>query len=45
MQNGQIFNPPRFSQFGGGKEGTAINSRMSRNKMTVDKPGGTRKVV
>lgn len=45
MQNGQIFNPPRFSQFGGGKDGTDINSRMTRNQMTLQKPGGTRKVI
>ncbi len=45
MQNGQIFNPPRFSEFGGGVNGTDINTRMRKNKMTIDKPGGTRKVI
>jgi len=44
-QNGQMFNPPRFSQFGGGKDGTAINSQMYRNKMSLEKPGGTKKVI
>ena len=44
-QNGQIFNPPRFSQIGGGGDGTAINKRMSPNKMKLEKPGGTRKVI
>jgi hypothetical protein len=45
MQNGQIFNPPRFSQFGGGNDGTAINVKMYKNQMALSKPGGTRKVV
>ena len=45
MQNGQVFNPPRFSEFGGGANGTDINTRMRKNKMTIEKPGGTRKVV
>jgi hypothetical protein len=45
MQNGQVFNPPRYSQFGGGKDGTAVGKRMYKNKMTLEKPGGTRKVV
>jgi hypothetical protein len=45
MQHGQMFNPPRFSQFGGGKDGTAINSQMYRNKMSLEKPGGTKKVI
>ena len=45
MQNGQVFNPPRFSQIGGGGDGTAIKSRMTKNKMTLEKPGGTRRVV
>ena len=45
MQNGQIFNPPRFAQFGGGSDGTAINKRAYVNKMKLEKPGGTRKVV
>jgi hypothetical protein len=44
-QNGQVFNPCRFSQFGGGKDGTAIASRMFRNKMSLEKPGGTKKVI
>ena len=44
-QNGQIFNPPRFSQVGGGAEGTAIQKRAYINKMKLEKPGGTRKVV
>jgi len=45
MQNGQVFNPPRFSQFGGGKDGAAINSQMYKNKMSLEKPGGTKKVI
>jgi hypothetical protein len=45
MQHGQMFNPPRFSQFGGGKDGTAINTVAYKNKMTLEKPGGTRKVI
>ena len=45
MQNGQVFNPPRFSQIGGGKDGTAINSQLTRNKMSLAKPGGTKKVI
>ena len=45
FQNGQIFNPPRFSEFGGGKDGTAINTAMYKNKMTLEKPGGTKKVI
>ena len=45
MQHGQMFNPPRFSQFGGGKDGTAINNQMYRNKMSLEKPGGTKKVI
>jgi hypothetical protein len=45
MQNGQMFNPPRYSQFGGGKDGTAIGSTAYKNKMTLEKPGGTRKVI
>jgi hypothetical protein len=45
MQNGQIFNPPRFSQMGGGKDGTGINSQMYKNKMGLEKPGGTKKVI
>ena len=45
MQNGQIFNPPRFSEFGGGKDGTAINSAMYKNKMSLEKPGGTKKII
>jgi hypothetical protein len=45
MQHGVVFNPPRFSQFGGGKDGTAIQSRAYKNKMTLEKPGGTKKVI
>ena len=45
MQFGQMFNPPRFSQFGGGKDGTAINNQMYKNKMSLEKPGGTKKVI
>jgi len=45
MQHGQMFNPPRFSQFGGGKDGAAINSQMYKNKMSLEKPGGTKKVI
>ena len=45
MQHGQIFNPPRFSQFGGGKDGSDIQSRMYKNKMSLEKPGGTKKVI
>jgi hypothetical protein len=45
MQHGQMFNPPRFSQIGGGKDGTAINTVAYKNKMTLEKPGGTRKVI
>ena len=45
MQHGQMFNPPRYSQFGGGKDGTAIGSAAYKNKMTLEKPGGTRKVI
>ena len=45
MQHGQVFNPPRFSEIGGGKDGTAINSRVYKNKMTLEKPGGTKKVI
>jgi len=45
LQNGQVFNPPRFSQFGGGVDGTAINKRVMKNKMSLEKPGGTRKVI
>jgi hypothetical protein len=45
MQNGQMFNPPRFSQFGGGKDGSAINNQMYKNKMSLEKPGGTKKVI
>jgi hypothetical protein len=45
MQNGQIFNPPRYSQFGGGKDGTAIGTSMTKNQMSLQKPGGTRKVI
>ena len=45
MQHGQMFNPPRFSQFGGGKDGTDIQSRMYKNKMSLEKPGGTKKVI
>jgi len=45
MQHGQIFNPPRFSEFGGGKDGTAINTVMYKNKMSLEKPGGTKKVI
>ena len=45
MQHGQMFNPPRFSQFGGGKDGSDIQSRMYKNKMSLEKPGGTKKVI
>ena len=45
MQNGQMFNPPRFSQFGGGKDGSAINNQMYKHKMSLEKPGGTKKVI
>ncbi len=45
MQHGQVFNPPRYSQFGGGKDGTAIGTTAYKNKMTLEKPGGTRKVI
>lgn len=40
--NGQITNPPRFSEIGG------LNSpsdATAKNKMTLSKPGDTKKVI
>ena len=39
QQNGQIINTPRFSQMGGLKNATATGTK---NRMTVEKPGGKR---
>ena len=39
QQNGQIINVPRFSQMGGLKNAAATGTK---NRMTVEKPGGKR---
>lgn len=42
QQNGQIVNTPRFAEFGG------LNSPAKtgpKNKMTLSKPGDTKKVI
>lgn len=41
-ENGQISNPPRFSELGGlDNPGKAT----AKNKMTLSKPGDTKKVI
>lgn len=42
QQNGQIVNTPRFAEFGG-----LTNSAKTgpKNKMTLSKPGDTKKVI
>lgn len=40
--NGQIANPPRFSEFGG--LNTASDAT-AKNKMSLSKPGDTKKVI
>ena len=42
QQNGQIVNTPRYSQMGGLSGSTKTGSR---NKMTLSKPGDTKKVI
>ena len=41
QQNGQITNPPRYEQFGG------LNSsnKVTKNRMTLSKPGDTKRVI
>ena len=41
QQNGQITNTPRFAPFGG----LSGPNKYSKNKMTLEKPGGTKKVI
>ena len=40
--NGQIANPPRFSEMGGL---TSPSDATAKNKMNLSKPGDTRKVI
>ena len=40
QQNGQVYNPPRYDLYGGL---TGAN-KVSRNKMTLSKPGDTKRV-
>jgi hypothetical protein len=42
QQNGQIVNTPRFSQLGGLSGSSKTGAR---NKMTLGKPGDTKKVI
>lgn len=42
QQNGQIVNTPRFSEMGGLSSPAKIGSK---NKMTLSKPGDTKKVI
>lgn len=42
QQNGQIVNTPRFSEMGGLSNPAKIGPR---NKMTLSKPGDTKKVI
>lgn len=42
QQNGQIHNTPRFSQMGGL---SGASKTGGRNKMTLGKPGDTKKVI
>jgi hypothetical protein len=42
QQNGQIVNTPRFSEMGGLSNPAKIGSK---NKMTLSKPGDTKKVI
>jgi len=42
QQNGQIVNTPRYSHFGGLSGSTKTGAR---NKMSLSKPGDTKKVI
>ena len=42
QNNGQIVNTPRFSEFGGLSNAAKIGGK---NKMTLSKPGDTKKVI
>jgi len=41
QQNGQITNPPRFEQFGG----LSSSNKVTKNRMTLSKPGDTKRVI
>ena len=41
QQNGQITNTPRYAPMGG----LSGPNKYSKNKMTLEKPGGTKKVI
>jgi hypothetical protein len=41
QKNGQIYNPPRYEPFGG----LSGANKVTKNQMTLSKPGDTKRVI